>query len=851
MNQPIELSSEIHAFHAELSAFTRENFEERLPQLYGLRERHYKAEPAVDIERAWYMTDYLRKHEHDGEPMQVRRAEATAHYMTHRGIHFHDDNLLGGATTGKEIGAAVYPEFLGLSIWPELDSIGRRPDNPLRLSDEDAEKLNLEVFPYWLDRTVAHLVRKEDPKRQGWLEKLVIYTISKAATLSHTTPSYRLALEKGIDGIISEAKEKEAAAGGDTHRRDFYRSMQSAMAGLKRYANRVSERARAEAETARAAQDTARVKIFESMAEVCAKVPAGPPSSYREALNSVLLCQVGVLAENVNMAINPGRLDQLLYRFFIEDYKAGKLSIAEALTLTGCLWLKLADNVNLVPEASERLFGGAGAVPAITVGGVTAEGKDAVNELTFLMLKVTELLGIRDPNVNARFHPDVNPEAYRDEVARVILSTKAIPAMYNDIENIAALENQLKRARSENPEARAHANDHAIIGCVELGSQGRDYSASSSIFMMMSTILYMALHEGRTSVTGDEAVGPATGDPASFTTFDDVWNAYVEQTRWMVENTVALNNLYGKKHQEMLPTPLLSCLFEGPMEAGKDLIHGGALYNSSGVTHIGFADVCDSLCAIQDVCFNPKNTVMHRSLPELIAAVDANFEGHDVLHAYLSGRAPKYGTDNPVAQEMADKLIALEYELFDNRQNYRGGNYRPAYWTMTNHAGYGYVSKALPSGRKDGEVFSSGITPVSQLETALTDALNSVARLDSEQIPGAYALNIKLSPMPATSDNAAKLGGLVEGYMRSGGQQIQFNIQDYKTLQETKELCERLKAENADLSRYPHLVVRVSGYSAYFEALGEVMQDELITRSQYDLQSGKLVKLSTRAGGAS
>jgi formate C-acetyltransferase len=263
------------------------------------------------------------------------------------------------------------------------------------------------------------------------------------------------------------------------------------------------------------------------------------------------------------------------------------------------------------------------------------------------------------------------------------------------------------------------------------------------------------------------------------------------------------------------------------------LIHGGALYNSSGVTHIGFADVCDSLSAIEDVCFNEENTRMRMSLGELIAAVDADFEAHDALRAYVVNQAPKFGSRHPIAEKNAAKLIELEYELFNNAKNYRDGNYRVAYWTMTNHAGYGYVNGALPSGRKAKQPYSSGITPASQIDTDLTTALSAVARLDSEQIPGAYALNIKLSPMPVSAENAAKLGAVIEAYMREGGQQVQFNIHDYETL----------KAAKKAPDEHPHLVVRVSGYSAYFDALNSIMQDELIWRSQYNLQSHQLVKL--------
>ncbi len=809
---------------SKLKVFSPENLKEKLPLLDTLLALHYSEIAAVDIERAKHMTAHFKATEGQDIPMPIRRAEAVGKYLSNRKVIFHDDNLLGGATTSKPLGAPLYPEFFGLSIWPELGTIGDRDNNPQTLSREEADILNFEIFPYWMDRSMSEEVRKEDKFRQSLLEKMIIYTISKAATISHTTPCYELVLQKGIQGIMEEAKQKEEQNRNDAKKSVFYRSMQLALQGILDYAENISAAAKKEAEKE---DDPERKNNFLRIARTLSRVPARPATTYLEAVNSLWICQVAVFAENSNMAINPGRLDQILYPYFIKEYEQGTLTIEDALNITGSLWFKIADNVNLVPQAAERLFGGAGAVPAITLGGVDKDGNDAVNELTYVLLKITELLPIRDPNVNARFHPEVNSKDYRNEVSKVILTNKAIPAFFNDKENINTL-----MAQGETLE---HARDYAVIGCVELGSAGRDYSASSSIFMMMYTVLYMALHNGRTSVTGDAPLWKATGDPAEFRTFEDFWEAYKTQTLLMAENAVALNNLYGEKHREFLPTPLLSALFKGPMEKGKDLIDGGAVYNSSGVTHIAFPDVCDSICAIKDVCFNPENIDMHLSLQEFVTAVDNNFKGYDLLHAYVKNKAPKYGTAHPLAQEISGKLIKLGYDVFNNQKNYRGGNYRVAYWTMTNHAGYGKVTGALPSGRKANIPFSSGITPVSQIDTRLTTSLQAVAGLNSEHTPGAYALNMKYSPVPCSDDNADRFGSIVQAYMIQGGQQVQFNIQDYQTLKEAK----------ADPDAHPHLLVRVSGYSAYFKSLNTAMQEELITRSQYNLSSGKFVPLSS------
>ncbi|MBT7618102.1 MAG: hypothetical protein HN590_12540 [Calditrichaeota bacterium] len=816
------MCSKIGEVKNKLKEYTPDNLKEKLPLLDSLLELHRSVAATVDIERSQYLTDHLKKTENSGIPMSIRRAQAISNYLSERKVFFHDNNMLGGATTGKALGAPVYPEYIGLTIWPELRTISTRIDNPQILNKEDADILNYEVFPYWLDRSISEEVRKVDPDRQSLQEKMIIYTISKAATISHTTPCYELVLKKGILGILCEAVEKEAKHDDDDEKSDFYQSVRIAMQGVLNYSANISREA---SKRANSEVDEERKKNFQRIAEVCKRVPAHPARNYIEAVNALWICQVCVFAENSNMAINPGRLDQILYPYFIKDFESGELSIEDALNISGSLWFKIADNVNLVPQAAEKLFGGAGAVPAITLGGVNKDGKDAVNELTYVLLKVTELLPIRDPNVNARYHPTENTADYRNEVSRTILTNKAIPAFFNDIQNIQTLVDQ--------GETEEHARDYAVIGCVELGSVGRDYSASSSVFIPMYTVLYMALHNGRTTVTGDKSLWKATGKPEDFDTFEKFWDAYAEQTRLTAENAISLNNTYGKNHQEFLPTPILSAMFHGPMDKGRDLINGGSIYNSSGVTHIAFPDVCDSICAIRDVCFTEDNTDMQMSLSELVKAVDNNFEGNKLLEAYLKNKAPKYGTNHPIAEEISKRLIELSYSVFNNQENYRGGNYRVAYWTMTNHAGYGSVTGALPSGRRANVPFSSGITPVSQIDTQLTTSLNSVANLNSMHIPGAYALNIKYSPADPTHENVIKFGELVEGYMKEGGQQVQFNIQDYKTLIKAKTHPEK----------YPHLLVRVSGYSACFDTLNEAMKDELITRSQYNLSSGEFVPI--------
>ncbi|MDP2335891.1 MAG: pyruvate formate lyase family protein [Bacteroidota bacterium] len=341
-----------------LQEFTLEN----LPLIKKLRDLHFKTKTAVCIERAKLMTEFLKNNKTPNENPQVVRAKAINHYLTNRKALLFDDNLLGGTTTSKPIGAPLYPEFMGLSIWPELDTISSRNINPQELTKEDAETCNFEIFPFWMDNTVLEVTRKRfnNPLSLQLLEKIVYYISGKAGCISHCVPGYSRALAEGLEVLIAEAsdKEKELLTREKGKEIDqqiaFYQAVQIALQGIINYAGNVAEEAQ---KLALKETDFFRKQDLEQIAAICAQVPAKPARNFREAANALWLCQVGIHAENINMAMSPGRLDQVLYPYFKSDSENQKITIEEALNICCCLWLKIADNTNLVPEAAEKLWG--------------------------------------------------------------------------------------------------------------------------------------------------------------------------------------------------------------------------------------------------------------------------------------------------------------------------------------------------------------------------------------------------------------------------------------------------------------------------------------------------------------
>jgi pyruvate-formate lyase len=347
--------------------------------------------------------------------------------------------------------------------------------------------------------------------------------------------------------------------------------------------------------------------------------------------------------------------------------------------------------------------------------------------------------------------------------------------------------------------------------------------------MNLTSALEMVLFQGKHRLTEDEQFGPLTPAPETINSFEEFKQVFETQLSWLIDQAVTLNNNLGRVHQMLHPTPLLSTLAEGCMENGKDVIEGGALYNSSGVAIIGLAEVVDSLSAIQEFVFEKKTV----SFAEMMEAIKHNWnDPYRKLHQMVKTSKEKFGTDSKMAEENADYLMELLHRIFQSKQNYRGGKYTVGYWTMTYHAGFALLTGAFPSGRVKGEALPSGITPVSGSAPELTPCLNFVAHLDHTKIANGHALNLKYTPSPNRELTITKFAQSIESYMKMGGLQVQFNIIDRATLEDARE----------NPAKYPDLLVRVSGYTAYFKDLTPAMQSEIITRAEYNLETGREVE---------
>ncbi len=821
-----------------------------------LKDIYFRAMPEICIERPRIITKF---HENSGlfkkksitildkarayRDVLERRTPIVRHSCSYeKGVKkmkrfkFKEAPLFAGSTTSKFKGVPLYPEFLALALWPELWTISKRASNPFHITDNEVKKLNYEIFPHWIENNITELARKrcyeENLKKYGLnkhdpemklLERLVIFLASKPNCISHTIPDFSKAIKQGLRQIIKDVKKKKEETSEDS-KKEFYTAISEVLEGIITYSKNLA----AEAEKlASKERDPVLKKELLDIAEINSHVPEYPARTFREGLTTIWICWIAIHLENPNVGLSLGRLDQVLYNLYRNDIDTNKLTIEQAIELICCLWLKIGDHVPAIPDAGEQLFGGSGSNQAITIGGVDKNGKDVVSDLTYVMLRATELMKLRDPNLNARYYQSEKSRDYLRRLCEVNINTGATPALHNDKAVIKALVHK--------GETVEQARDYGVIGCVEPGSNGRFYGHTAAILLNLTSALELTLFNGRHRHTGmDLLISTESGDVTTFTTFEEFKAAFEKQTRWLVEQTTNLNNILGRIHQDFYPTPILSAFFEGPMKKGKDLIQGGAMINSSGATIIGLADVADSLSAIQRVVFEERAT----SFADLLQALESNFEGYEFLQKRLMNpdKTPKYGNENSAADANVSWIVELLDKAFGEKMNYRGGHYRVGYWTMTNHAGFGRLMKALPNGRKAHENFTSGITPVSGVTPYLTKALNSVAKQPVGCLSNGIALNLKYTPEHGNKEKMLdNFVASVEGYFddangeRDGGMEIQFNITTHDDFVNA--------VANPEI--YKELLVRVSGYTAYFKDLNPQMQKEIIDRTEYLLSTGK------------
>lgn len=736
------------------------------------------------------------------EPLAVHHARALAHVLERVPLRIYQHELVVGNPSSQRIGAPIHPDLGGILMLPELETLSTRAVNPIKTSPEQRRRLAREILPFWFSRSIQSRAAAlaQDPELPNALLRGDRYVLTQFAGISHVTPDYPSILEYGFQGILEQVEAARSDARPPEQQAFLEAGAITARAAIA-FGTRWSEHC---AEEAARQTDTRRAAELFRLADVFRQVPAGPARSFYEAVQSVLLTHVIVHQESFQHGISFGRIDRYLHPYYVRDLAEGRVTRDEAVEILGCFLGKAAELLPLFNEMATEYFSGLSSASGITLGGTDECGRDATNDLSLLVLEAYDQMRLRQPNLHARIHAE-SPREFVDLAHDVVKRGGGMPAFFNDEAIVPSIESL--------GVPTPHARDYAIVGCVEWGVPRQSFPAAGACFISLPSALQRALRD--VPRVGHGAL------PGGLDSMEAVFAALSAEVEHLVAEAAEGNDAIEDAHARWRPTPLLSLLVQGCITSGRDVTAGGARYDSTGMQGVGIADVADSLAAIEELVFTEKRL----SLDQLLAAVDVDFAGAPELCRRLEERVAHYGSDAGRAEHWAERVSQLYCRAVRRHRNPRGGPYAPGFWTMTTHIGFGRRLGALPSGRRAGRPLSDGVSPTNGADRrGPTASLLAATRTQSAEVGNGLCLNEKIEPWFVEGDaGTALLAALTQGYFRAGGMQVQYNVVDPAVLRDAK-----LHPE-----RHRDLVVRISGYSAYFNDLTDAMKDDIIARAQH------------------
>ncbi len=706
-------------------------------------------------------------------------------------------------------------------------TMAKREINPCMVKRVDKKILLKKLLPFWRGKTIADKLKErliEGGVFRGDMEsfyaslpsttsrKDIVISLGAAMgvwqghlILDHETP-----MKKGLYAIQEELKKKIKDGDHTEEEFHFLRSQEIAIDGVITFAKRLHEYLK---KTYEGEENPDRKKILALMVKNTASAPLFPAGDFREAVQSYWTIKTAVeLAIPFNVHA-PGRLDQYFYPYYETDIREGKITRDEAREILEELLLKVMTH-NMRPDSNyQGIFGQRyeGSEP-VTLGGLTPDGKDATNELTYLILEAAHRSKTA-LNIVVRIHRD-SPRELILKVADLHYNGTSSISLMNDEISVAAMK---KRGFSD-----PDSNDYAITGCVDMCAPGKTGGIGFSALLMARTLdMTLRNGNGKTLVGTVCDVGLKTGYPDTFSSFDEFFGAYVSQAKNMTKLIFDATHIRDRLYAEELPAPYISLFIRGCLEKKRDVTMGGAIYDLEGILFMNsIANVVDSLYVIKKLVFEERAF----DFGTLISAIDNNFIGYEDIHRMIKALDGKWGNANPESDAIAHDLTK---ELFQDTYRYRtlkGGPYAPFINSMTSHTFDGRVSLATPDGRRAATPYAASCNPYNVDSRGLTGVLRSVAALDFTDVLGC-AVNVRLHPSAiGESDEAReKYSSLIKTYFKLGGEQLQPTVAS----------TEVLRLAQAQPENYSDLIVKVGGYSAYFVDLGREIQDEIISRSEH------------------
>ena len=760
-----------------------------------MRERIEKLKKLVNEKQDftdWILLEQIKMRSYrktEGKPLPLRRALMLKALLEEMPISLDPHDLLAGlqdpvfATSYNlfKIGLENFEGYCGYAdLYNEVR--GKFPE----------EELN-EVRDFWLaddfERGMAGLFSRQeiDCMIDGvwFVEPVTGHVIYDAPTV----------LSRGLSGILADVRQKLGECEPDSDGHVFYEAMEISLEAAIAHAARFSVLARQMAEKT---DDPAEKANLLAMAAACDRVPANPAGNFREAMQSFWLVYVIMHIEQTPnpYAFSLGRVDQFLYPYYKREIEEGALTRDDALELIEALWLKF--NVgNKVWAVSQNAV----------VGGVKRDGTDATNDLTYLCLDATEDLKVPLPTLTVKCWSGM-PEELLDRACELAAQGSGNPTLIND--------DVVVKSKAATGVSLEDARDSVIAGCQELLVQGAENARTTADWFSLPKCLELALNDGRSTISGNQ-LGPQTGDPATFSSFNDVVEAFWKQVEHALPISTDASNRCDALLAEKRPVPFSSAIMKDCIERGRDFRTDGARYNFSGFLCHGVANVADSLAAIRKVVF--ERQVL--SIGELADVLRNDFKGAEQTRLELIQSAPKYGNDDDCVDALAVEIATRMTQLAGSRKNAFGGAYRCGFSTPSTHVLYGQRCGATPDGRHKGASFAYGIGPTQGYnKKGPTAVLKSCTKFEHWRATHGLALTQSMSPQHAKPEY---IKALVKSYNDMGGRFLQFNVQDTAVLRDAQKHPEQ----------HRDVIVRVHGMSAYFVNLDPLIQEDIITRTEH------------------
>ncbi|WP_425808187.1 choline trimethylamine-lyase [Desulfitobacterium sp. Sab5] len=785
------------------------------PRLKRLREVYLKAKPSVTTYRARAFTQVTK--ENPGLPKILLRAKCFRKACETAPLLIQKDELIVGHPCGKPRAGAISPDIAWRWIRDELDTMSTRPQDPFQISEVDKRILREEIFPFWEGKSLDEICQQQ-------YEEAGIWSFSGEAFVSDlsyhqvngggdTCPGYDVILIKeGINGARQEAVDRLSQLSmenpDDIDKIYFYKAEIETCDGILAYAKRLSDYAR---ELADREADSARRNELYKISDILTRVPANPPTTFQEALQSVWTLESLFVVEENQTGISLGRLDQYIYPMFKADMEAGRLNKLEAFELMSCFIIKCSEVMWLSSELGAKYFAGYQPFINLTVGGQKRTGGDATNDLTYLIMDAVRFTRMYQPSLACRIH-NQSPQKYLKKIVEVVKAGLGFPACHFDDCHI-----KMMLAKGFSIE---DARDYCLMGCVEPQKSGRIYQWTSTGYTQWPIAIEFVLNRGVMKWHGTTE-GLDTGELDNLKTYEEFDAACKRQIEHIIRLSAIGTLVSQRVHRELVPKPLMSLLVEGCMEKGTDVTNGGALINCGpGLIFSGLGTYTDSMAAIKKLVFEEKKY----TLEQIRDALDANFEGYEALRTDCLN-APKYGNDNDYADLIAADIVSWT-ERVHNSYKMLFAHFSHGTLSISNNTPIGEITGATANGRLAWTPLSDGISPTQGADKlGPTAIIKSVSKLSVESMNIGMVHNFKLlRGILETPEGENGLITLLRTASILGNGQMQFSYVDNEVL----------KKAQLEPDKYRDLIIRVAGYSAYFVELCKEVQDEIISRTVLD-----------------